>query len=247
MSDVTCSVDDCEKPVKGRGWCAAHYERWRQHGDPSIVIVRTRAVCSIDGCDGITEARGWCHVHYQRWKKTGDPLKVRTRQPGTCTIDDCERAAYGHGWCQLHWGRWKRTGDPLKVTRHRHGDLARFWAYVDKLGPIGRYRPELGPCWLWTSTLTDDGYSKVSWNGRQRSAHRLSYELRHGAIPKGLEIDHLCMVRHCVNPAHLEAVTKAENNRRARLAASGHVIGHKDGIRWPASSPLTVKTLTLTP
>ena len=73
-------------------------------------------------------------------------------------------------------------------------------------------------CWLWTAWVERNGYGRFWLDGWQQSAHRVAYELYVGPIPKGLEIDHLCRVRHCVNPAHLEAVTASENIRRmARL------------------------------
>jgi len=69
-------------------------------------------------------------------------------------------------------------------------------------------------CWLWTAWVERNGYGRFWLDGRQHGAHRVSYELYVGPIPDGLEIDHLCRVRHCVNPAHLEVVTAAENVRR---------------------------------
>ena len=69
-------------------------------------------------------------------------------------------------------------------------------------------------CWLWTSAKNIDGYGIFRINGKNILSHRLSYELYIGKIPEGLQIDHLCRVRDCVNPDHLDPVTQAENIRR---------------------------------
>ncbi len=82
----------------------------------------------------------------------------------------------------------------------------RFWSYVDKDGP--------GGCWLWTGGVERNGYARFRHNGSRTGVHRYSYELLVGPIPDGLTIDHLCGVRTCVNPTHLEAVTSRENTRR---------------------------------
>jgi HNH endonuclease len=84
----------------------------------------------------------------------------------------------------------------------------RFWELVSP-------EPTSG-CWLWTGK-TWNGYGKFIVGGRTMAAHRYAYELFSGPIPDGLELDHVCRVRSCVNPAHLEACTHRENtNRRDR-------------------------------
>lgn len=70
-------------------------------------------------------------------------------------------------------------------------------------------------CWLWTAAAFVSGYGAVRFDGRTSYAHRVVYEHERGPIPAGLEIDHKCRNRLCVNPDHLEPVTKAENARRA--------------------------------
>jgi len=69
-------------------------------------------------------------------------------------------------------------------------------------------------CWLWSGADSGKGYGKF-WDGERLTlAHRYAYERHVGPIPDGLQIDHLCRVRCCVNPDHLEAVTQQENVRR---------------------------------
>lgn len=69
-------------------------------------------------------------------------------------------------------------------------------------------------CWLWSGCLNRHGYGLVGFNGRTRIAHRVVYELLIGLIPPGLTIDHLCRVRCCVNPKHMEPVSMYENVMR---------------------------------
>lgn len=66
-------------------------------------------------------------------------------------------------------------------------------------------------CWLWTGAVKDNGYGVTSYKGRQWYVHRLVWTIARGDIPKGLQMDHLCRVRNCCNPAHLEPVTQREN------------------------------------
>ncbi|WP_280476053.1 HNH endonuclease signature motif containing protein [Nocardia asiatica] len=77
--------------------------------------------------------------------------------------------------------------------------------------------PETG-CWEWQRSKCTSGYGQAKRQGKLHQTHRLSYETFTGPIPDGLQIDHVsargCRARHCCNPAHLEAVTQAENIRR---------------------------------
>lgn len=72
-----------------------------------------------------------------------------------------------------------------------------------------------GDCWLWTKSLQASGYGNA-WDGAVTTAHRLSYRIHHGDIPKGLDVMHSCDVRHCVNPDHLSVGTRSQNMRDAK-------------------------------
>jgi HNH endonuclease len=77
-------------------------------------------------------------------------------------------------------------------------------------------------CWLWTGALTSKGYGSVGIPKTKKTttAHAAVYELLVGPLPKGTQHDHLCRVRHCVNPEHLEPVTCKVNVLRGETIAA---------------------------
>ena len=88
-------------------------------------------------------------------------------------------------------------------------------------------------CWLWPGGTNGRGYGIIGVKrgpgegSRMLYVHRVMYEKYVGPIPDGLEIDHLCRVRNCANPTHLEAVTRAENVRRQRAVITHCPEGHE--------------------
>lgn len=92
-------------------------------------------------------------------------------------------------------------------------------------------------CVVWVGACNTLGYGLIQINGKVELAHRVAYAAAYGPIPEGLVIDHVCRVRNCVKPEHLEAVTQQENNRRGRrdrslqvgdTCANGHPIATDD-------------------
>lgn len=162
------------------------------------------ATCSIEGCSRPRRKREWCETHYTRWQRHGDP-SVTHRGENVCSVEGCEKPYRCSGYCGMHYRRWLNSGDPLAVSFIRGDDSARFWAKV-AITPS---------CWLWQGWADRDGYGALDVGGRFTRAHRFAYEELVGPIPDGLTIDHLCRVRNCVNPDHMEPVTLAENTRRA--------------------------------
>ena len=88
----------------------------------------------------------------------------------------------------------------------------------DKEYVLERIEKDFNGCWLWQNHINWNGYGQASFRDGDRIdkvlAHRLAFEIFKKPIPKGLQLDHLCRVRHCVNPNHLEAVSCKENIRR---------------------------------
>lgn len=104
------------------------------------------------------------------------------------------------------------------------------------LAPIERFLAKVRQdpttdCWLWVGAIDPtSGYGSFTPSTRKRSsAHRWGYLNLVGPIPEGLHLDHLCRVRHCVNPAHLEPVTPLENTRRG--------VGHGKETHCPQGHP----------
>lgn len=100
--------------------------------------------------------------------------------------------------------------------------LERFWDKVNKAGPTGVHRPDLGPCWIWQAGRNSAGYGLIKDGANMRCAHRVIYESTVGPIPSGFVVDHLCRNSACVNPGHLEPKTY-----RGNAVAPGSLAGVK--------------------
>lgn len=133
--------------------------------------------------------------------------------PLTCTEDDgrCGNPIYKRTICRKHYRRWLR--DPSVERPSRRTPEDRFWAKVDKSGPVPEHCPDLGSCWLWTASVNKGtGYGQFGLShGNMIQAHRHSYELAFGPIPEGLDVHHKCHARRCIRPDHLEATTRSAN------------------------------------
>lgn len=113
--------------------------------------------------------------------------------------------------------RKRASDEAIRVRRERakRESLARFNQFADKSG---------GPqaCWLWTGKMNADGYGTGTLDGHAVGAHGVGYRLLVGPVPEGLELDHVCRNRACVNPAHLEPVTHKTNVLRGTSKIANH-------------------------
>lgn len=122
--------------------------------------------------------------------------------------------------------QWRADALPNVRRMPRTSLIARFEAKIQKTDT----------CWIWIGARAPNGYGQIVVSGPRRVllAHRLSYQTYVGPIPDGLVIDHLCRVRACVRPDHLEPVTVGENSargmhphqiaRRAGRCTKGHAL-----------------------
>lgn len=146
------------------------------------------------------------------------------------------------GFCGCGCGEATRTATKTdRRAGQTKGVALRFIAgHHNRLRRIGHALEDRGyltPCWIWQGALNDRGYALGGGNGLGRLAHRVIWEREHGLVPEGFELDHLCRVRCCVNPEHLEVVTHAENMRR------GYVVSARPA---PAGFPSTLRAARVT-
>lgn len=104
--------------------------------------------------------------------------------------------------------------------------MCKVWAPVDER-VLANISPEPNSgCWLWSGYTTASGYGQIRGGGTDTLAHRRVFEKYRGPVPVGMELDHLCRVRCCVNPDHLEVVTPKENTRRGITVALREIKDH---------------------
>lgn len=125
-----------------------------------------------------------------------------------CSVDGCDNAVRCRGWCIKHYKRMTTHGT---LDDPRPSSIERWATKVDIFDGQG--------CWFWTGS-TSGGYGLFWSDGRKVKAHRFAYETAVGPIPPGLDLDHLCRQRDCVNPRHLQPVTRGENTRRGMAPAA---------------------------
>lgn len=98
-------------------------------------------------------------------------------------------------------------------------------------------------CWLWVGNIRDDGYGRAWFDKSRYQAHRVSYVLAGGVLPEGLVLDHLCRVRNCVNPAHVDLVENGVNVLRGVGASA--LNARKSACKW--GHPFSEENTLITP
>lgn len=112
MSEVTCSVEDCPRPVDRRQaarMCESHYR---------TEIRENRSPCKAPDCETRSEIAGWCQKHYHRVRRHGvpdDPTPARTLGP--CSIDGCDKTERSRGLCNMHLQRWVPHGHDERTAK----------------------------------------------------------------------------------------------------------------------------------
>ena len=141
----------------------------------------------------------------------------------TCSIEGCGRAGrIVRGWCEKHYKRWQVHGDPHKITRIR--------AKTPEESFKARTKWQ-GDCLQWTGPTVRGGYAHIYSQGKAVYVHRFAWEKVYGHIPDGMDIDHICHNRICVNVEHLRLATKSQNNAYKSPGSSGAASGVRNVYR----------------
>jgi hypothetical protein len=143
--------------------------------------------------------------HRQLWEDAGIPYGLCLCGCGEMTTIATARRI----------DRGRIPGEPHRFV-HAHGARRREIYHEENRG----YDT---PCWIYEGPSTRGGYGRLcDGGGKSRGAHVVMWERTNGPVPRGLHLDHLCTVRACIRPDHLEPVTPAENTRRSRIAKLTH-------------------------
>jgi len=130
----------------------------------------------------------------------------------TCKIDDCDRKYLAKDLCSMHYERRRHGYDMSKEARITNDDMSRFMQYIELI-PFSN-------CWHWLGARHPRGYGSFLFRKTIWRAHRASWTLHKGEIPKGMQLNHLCHNSGCVNPDHLYIGTQIDNIRDRDVAGN---------------------------
>lgn len=136
----------------------------------------------------------------------------------SCRVTGCSRELFADGYCGPHYKRKWRYGDPLAGGPYQGESVQTRLSRLFLVQPDG--------CWEWVRGFDNMGYGSIVIARQTKRAHRAVYEAFREPIPSGMELDHLCRNKRCVNPDHLEVVTHSENLRRHYATVTTCPHGH---------------------
>lgn len=123
-----CTVPDCGRPHKARGYCEAHYQH-HLRGIPIKPVLRARdtsppAQCTEPGCTSPPKGKGLCAMHYARKLRHGHTrFHDRKRPPKPCLVEGCENHLYAKGVCHLHYMRKRKLRDSYGITLEQEAEM----------------------------------------------------------------------------------------------------------------------------
>ena len=232
MTKRTCSVEGCERPHSGRGYCAVHYQHWYRWGDPLMWAPPRQTVCSFPGCDKPFESRGYCTGHARQLRSGEElrPLRSFTRN-GICSIDGCGRKLLAQGWCGLHYSRWKNYGDPLRERQPGERNKSYKRPYTLNEAFFDEVTTEAQAYWL--GFITADGNVRTS----PTKGSTLTVELQTGDRP---HLERLCQDLGSNRPVGTYRTTSVAAFGSWRLVEALERLGvtpRKSGIVRPWPGP----------
>ena len=139
----------------------------------------------------------------------------------TCTIEDCANPHKAKGMCFMHYMRVRRGGSTD----------ARPIYFTPEESFLANSANDPSGCTVWTAAVSSSGYGVLRVGGKNVLAHRYAWERTNGPIPDGMQVDHRCWNRKCVNPDHLRTTTPSQNGQNRKGPASGTKSGVR-GVSW---------------